>query len=468
LRNTDQTRRWAEGISFLVKYIDKPKITPQVEELSQYGKKRLIHTGVQYEPVTLRFHDSVSDGALHFWQDYFWWYFGDARGKTPLSWNYDATNIEMNRDAGGWGFNPTKDAAVGSTATNFFLTEMKLWQFWGGYFTAMSFINPKITSFDHDSNDYAEGAVGSEITMQMKYEGVIYHQEKSSIRLPPGRGGMTDEEKRAFLLDLGDYYNVPNIRQNSDLFSRMSGQVLQGVLDNVLRGNGANAGSVLKNVVMGQIPFTKSSINALKNQVFNNTISRIGSSALNVFGNYSFGTATDNRLPKYNEVYDPRLVSYKATNADAQAASAVSTRGKAGGTDKIIPGVDSFGMGGNTLAAATSAMQSENKSFLDSFGGSIASAARDVRDAVGSGVDWVGDQISSGASVVGSFFDSASEEGTRLADSGYAALNDMARSSTQYGTAIASDMGGMIAGQQQRDPRMADNPVISDPSKAFG
>ena len=423
LRIREQSRRWAEGISFLVKYIDKPKITPTVEEIHQYNKRRLIHTGLTYDPVSIRFHDSVSDGALHFWQDYFQWYFADGRGKDTNSWLYDQTNPDMRGDD--WGFSPND--AYSSSFTNNFLTEMKLWQFWGGYYTAMSFVNPKIITFDHDANDYSEGAIGSEITLQMRYEGVVYHAEKESINNAQALGGMRDEEKRALLLDLGDYYNVPNIRANADMFSRLGGQALQGVIENVLRGGEANAGDVLNNVLRGAIPVTKASINALKNQVFNNTIRNVGLSALNTFGDFSFGSSTDSPKAAPNQVVDPRIISY-GLNADGTTRSSIATRGKGTPvTGKFPTAPDFTGIGGDALQSGRTLIASANSAFQDSFGGTLASAARDIKDATGAVYD-------SAARVVGTM-----SNGIQITPQALAAINDAARTSTQYGARVISD-----------------------------
>lgn len=193
--------------AFMLKYLDRPKISFDVEELNQYNKKRLVHTGVKYQPLTVRFYDSVDDRALELFKDYFEYYFGDGRKITSLEWTRDIYNQEFLDSGTGWGFNP-EPYKVGGLA-NFF-SKIEIYHFFGGLYNIMTVVNPKIETFDHDSNDYTDGTTGSEIMMQIKFEGIVY-----SKKLQPITEAMAEEF--GFDYAKSDYLKLDNAGQTGAL-----------------------------------------------------------------------------------------------------------------------------------------------------------------------------------------------------------------------------------------------------------
>ncbi len=161
------------GIVFQVKTVDKPKFNIRTDTLHQYNKKRIIQTRIDYNPMTIQFHDDINDQVLKFWTEYYSFYYGDVTQTSSSSWRDDIVSRDFDEGNGnGWGY---KGAfANGSPNRMHFLDNIELVQFYGAKMTIMTFVHPKITSFDHDSSDYSDGTTGTGITIQFDYEGVLY------------------------------------------------------------------------------------------------------------------------------------------------------------------------------------------------------------------------------------------------------------------------------------------------------
>ena len=145
----------------------------------------------------MRFHDTVDDRVLNFFDRYFRFYFGDGRKDNINSWNNDIVRPEFYDDGEGWGFSPDPNSRGGFE--NFF-THMEILQFYGGYYNLLRLVRPKIEMFDHDSSDYEAGTTGSEITMSMRFEGVMHET-----------GGMPITPEIADEFELGSYSNLLDI-----------------------------------------------------------------------------------------------------------------------------------------------------------------------------------------------------------------------------------------------------------------
>lgn len=189
----DRYSNTKDGITFQVKSIDRPKFNVNTETLQQYNKKRIIQTKINYQPMTITFHDDVSDRVISFWKEYYSFYYGDARQTTSKNWTNDIVTTDFNEGSGnvGWGYLGDFE----STRPNrmHFLERIELLQFYGQSYTTIQFIHPKITMIDHDANDYSDGATGSGIVMQFEYEGVIYGSENTAGELQRESVGTGEE-----------------------------------------------------------------------------------------------------------------------------------------------------------------------------------------------------------------------------------------------------------------------------------
>lgn len=157
------------GVSFKIKQIDKPKLELNAVELNQYNRKRYAYTKVEYQPFTIRMHDTVDNAPLQLWKDYFMYYFGDSRAnKQPLM--NDSTVASEFNDGTGWGFRPIAEDLS-------FFTSLELYSIYGRRYTQMNYLNPKITNVDWTQYD-SSSSDPDEVGLTFRYEAIEYLDEK--------------------------------------------------------------------------------------------------------------------------------------------------------------------------------------------------------------------------------------------------------------------------------------------------
>lgn len=215
--------KWKDGLSFAVRSFGRPKISPQVQELNQYNKKRVIHTGVKYGGVNIEFYDTVDAVVSYMWSEYAAYHFGDFRRQDDYDWKYDATNAQFyNSGERGFGFTLPQGTDPLDTESGSFFEKVECYQFFGGSYNQFDLIHPKITSFDPDAMEY-EGTTGHGIRMTMDYEAVIYH---NNFVPAPIRGNRELSELYGNQLD-GDVYEPPAAYPRSIFQS--TGSILQAI-----------------------------------------------------------------------------------------------------------------------------------------------------------------------------------------------------------------------------------------------
>lgn len=135
-----------DGVSFLCKYIDLPKISLNTETLHQYNKKRIIYTGAEYEAVTMRFHTTAGRGVVHWWREYWGWYYGDGRNIDSAYLVNDVVKANISNYS--YGFAPL---SRGTGSANM-LKEIRVYQFANkvGDWQLTRYINPKVIMIDND------------------------------------------------------------------------------------------------------------------------------------------------------------------------------------------------------------------------------------------------------------------------------------------------------------------------------
>jgi hypothetical protein len=170
---------WSDGLSIAVRKIDRPTISPIVQELNQYNKKRLIQTGIKYGAINIDFHDTTDSVVHSMWNEYSSYYFGDQRHTTDSDWTYDVVsgpNGFLNSGEG-FGFTlPDSPNEASALSSSFFFKKVEVYQLFGGKFVQFDLIHPKITSFNPDEMDY-ESPNSNTIRMSMEFETIITHNK---------------------------------------------------------------------------------------------------------------------------------------------------------------------------------------------------------------------------------------------------------------------------------------------------
>lgn len=187
------------SLSYVVKTIDLPKFNIQNETLNQYNRKRVVQTRLDYDPVTITFHDDGGDNVRSLWYYYFSYYYKDPAQKylSPNSTNgsmgdltprqagfgYNARDIYSDNRVGqinDWGFigESWNDGATSQFNTSGkppFFRDIRIYGMDQHKYAQYVLINPIITNWSHDQYDYSQGNGMMQNSMTIKYETVKYY-----------------------------------------------------------------------------------------------------------------------------------------------------------------------------------------------------------------------------------------------------------------------------------------------------
>ena len=214
----NQSLSTGANFGLAVKTVKLPSYTFSTANMNQYNRKRIVQTKINYDPVTITFHDDNGNLIRNLWKAYYTYYYKDgvnaaalyrgARGGTtatqvggggtqsaPTSANYyDKTtysnSITGNADWGYIGETSVPSNPDGSKSP--FFQNITIYGLSRHEGAAYTLINPIITSFSHDTYDYAQGTGTMEMSMTLEYETVVYNEIKMSgaepDKLIPGFG----------------------------------------------------------------------------------------------------------------------------------------------------------------------------------------------------------------------------------------------------------------------------------------
>lgn len=207
-------------ISLLVKSVDLPKYKISVDNPHQYNRKKQVHTKLEYDPITIKFHDDNLGISTQLWTLYYGYYFADSAhggsaGSVPKP---GVSNISgfMGSLIPGLGKvlgNPKSPTGSDNTSVpaayqrntysdetlnqfrfgldngsrNPFFSSIQIYQLSRKTYQAYTLINPIITSWQHDNLAYSDNDP-VENSMSIAYEAVFYGQGAVDIGTPKGFG----------------------------------------------------------------------------------------------------------------------------------------------------------------------------------------------------------------------------------------------------------------------------------------
>ena len=168
------------SLVFNIKQIDGPRINFQYDTLNQYNRKRNVYRRVDYDPVTVRFYDTMNNSALKLFR-----YLYELNLKDGRNRHKDYGGIEkFNRGL----YQPNSLSAsteqdfvdqhsfgLESSVSNttYPIKSLDLFLIHGTKYNLIRFIHPKVVAMDHDVLTY-ESSQPIEIGMQFAYETVVY------------------------------------------------------------------------------------------------------------------------------------------------------------------------------------------------------------------------------------------------------------------------------------------------------
>lgn len=290
-----------DQIAPLVKKVDMPAMKIQTEHLNQYNRKRISQTKVDFEPVKMVFHDVADGKTLKLWEMYYRYYFGDGTEpgkndakqasssngpmsvssfiknitpkinpniqklfgvKTPASakspTNTDGQKsmleniVEDKLDNHNFGFNLPTVNNVRSL-----IQSIDIYQVHAGRFNQVTLVNPRISQFQHDTLDYAEGGKTIELTLTFEYEYAYYTIQNMKIG-----GGESNNNSKIEPFEHGEFLELPALAFNARLMEFVESNnpllnsdnpILQRVGKNVQAKLGSVTGSVLSDKVVRRV-----------------------------------------------------------------------------------------------------------------------------------------------------------------------------------------------------------------------
>jgi hypothetical protein len=184
------------SLSYLVKTVDLPKYTIAAETLNQYNRKRVVQTKINYDPVTLTFHDDGGDNSRNLWYNYYSYYYKDpsqdylaansqngsmgASANMQKGFGYNSRDIYNDTrvgDVNDWGYVGESYNDGGSSASGKppFFRDIRIYGMDQHKSAEYVLINPIITNWSHDQYNYSEGSGVMQNSMTIAYETVKYY-----------------------------------------------------------------------------------------------------------------------------------------------------------------------------------------------------------------------------------------------------------------------------------------------------
>jgi hypothetical protein len=183
------------SLSYVVKTVDLPKFKVNTETLNQYNRKRVIQTGIEYQPVNITFHDDGGDVVRNLWYNYYSYYYKDpsqkylapnntngsagASNNTQTDFPYNSRDIyDDERLVNDWGYigeSISDGKTPGTTGKPPFFRDIRIYGMDQHKFAEYVLINPLISDWNHDTYSYSEGAGIMQNTMTINYETVKYY-----------------------------------------------------------------------------------------------------------------------------------------------------------------------------------------------------------------------------------------------------------------------------------------------------
>jgi hypothetical protein len=177
LKSLNFTYRHQQEFNMLVKTAELPKFNIQTESLNQYNRRKVTQVKIDYQPVTITFHEDNFNVVRMLWESYYSYYFAD-NDAAKIYGNYNRTAmLNGNFIKTPYGFDNGSHVP--------FFNNISIYLMARHSYNMVKLINPVIVQFTHDTMNYAESSTAQN-SMQLAYEAVTYDYGQVSKGNPPG------------------------------------------------------------------------------------------------------------------------------------------------------------------------------------------------------------------------------------------------------------------------------------------
>jgi len=167
-------------LNMLVKSAELPRFNLDTSVVNQYNRKRIVTSKIDYEPVSIVFHDDNNNTTTDMWKAYYKYMIADGNYQgvgysEDSNGNPQGNNSAYSLDA--YGSSPGAYGLDYNTAGNKkrFFTSIQISQLSRHRHFTYTLINPVIASWQHDTVTSSDSGTPSESSMSIAYEAVIYH-----------------------------------------------------------------------------------------------------------------------------------------------------------------------------------------------------------------------------------------------------------------------------------------------------
>ncbi len=178
----DEIEELRTRMGSLVRTADFPQIEFKTQTLNEYNRKKIVNTGVEYQPVTIRVVDTASNAWLTILMKYFAYHYMNPRNKgntgdRDMDNSSNITGAEMIASQFGAGspFDSNK-AGYNINYNPHFFERIDYVLYHAQKGTQYSLFNPVLTGFTHTPLDYASNEL-MEFTMTFQYESFTTYNE---------------------------------------------------------------------------------------------------------------------------------------------------------------------------------------------------------------------------------------------------------------------------------------------------
>lgn len=166
LKNLTLAGTYSTQINMLVKSVSLPKFTMSTDKVNQYNRKKNIQQKINYDDISIKFHDDNLGLINQLWQNYYGYYYADP-GSAGISGAYNRTAMKRFD-------NIRSNYGLDNGSSVPFFDYITIYQMAQGRYVSYKLINPIFSSWSHNNLDYAGGASPHDNDATIQYEAVEY------------------------------------------------------------------------------------------------------------------------------------------------------------------------------------------------------------------------------------------------------------------------------------------------------
>jgi hypothetical protein len=171
---TQISNQAAQELGMIVKNVSLPKFTVDTKIHNAYNRKNIVQNKINYDPVTITFHDDQSDNVRQFWYDYYSYFYRDPDYADAT---YSAPHKYQSRPSFDWGYTPRPAVGYASSLSvqpYQYIQAIRIYSLYQQQFSEYELVNPVISSFKHGEHSNSNTGEMLQHEMSIQFETVKY------------------------------------------------------------------------------------------------------------------------------------------------------------------------------------------------------------------------------------------------------------------------------------------------------